>query len=274
MPENGLVTVRSNHAFTDTVRRLEAALDGRGLIVFARIDHAAGARAGGLDLPPTLLIIFGSARAGTPAMQAARTAGLDLPLKALVWQDAQGTAWLTYSEPAWTLARHGAGDSPAIGRLDTAMQELAAETTGAAKTSELLAGVAACHDRGKGKLQAQVAVGGVSFPADEPIEAGGGATGPSPHDLLAAGLAACTTLTVRLYADHKDWPVERIHVAVEHVREEGATPQDLFRRQVQFVGPLDDAQRERLVQIAERCPVHRTLTAGSRIETTAAAAAR
>ncbi len=273
MSEDGLVTLRSNHGFAATARRLEAALDRRGLIVFARIDHAAGAKAEGLDLPPTLLLIFGSAKAGTPVMQQGRTAGLDLPLKALIWEDADGVAWLTYSDPAWTLARHHAGALPAVEKLDAVLKSLAADTIGEEVAGALLTGVAACHDRGKGNLQAQVTVAGVSFPADEPADKGGGATGPDPHDLLSAALAACTTLTLRLYADHKEWPVERIHVAVDHAREEGATSPDLFRRRVQFTGPLDEAQRERLLQIAERCPVHRTLTAGSRIETGAVEAA-
>ena len=126
---------------------------------------------------------------------------------------------------------------------------------------------AAVRDEGPGRIQAQVFTGAQTFLADEPIEVGGGATGPSPHHLLAAGLAACTTMTLRLYADRKDWPLERIHVTVDHIREPDAAPADLFRRRIALSGPLDEAQKERLVQIAERCPVHRTLTAGARIET-------
>ncbi|MEO8927061.1 MAG: OsmC family protein [Caulobacteraceae bacterium] len=129
------------------------------------------------------------------------------------------------------------------------------------------AAAASVHDQGPGRIQAQVSTGGQDFPADEPIEAGGGGTGPSPHDLLAAGLAACTTMTLRLYADRKTWPLERIHVVVDHVRQPDAAPPDLFRRRVVLTGPLDEGQRERLMQIADRCPVHRTLVAGARIET-------
>ncbi len=77
----------------------------------------------------------------------------------------------------------------------------------------------------------------------------------------------CTTLTVRLYADHKAWPLEKIAVHVAHEKAPGATPPDLFHRVVTLTGPLDQDQRERLLQIAERCPVHRTLTAGARIAT-------
>ncbi len=125
------------------------------------------------------------------------------------------------------------------------------------------------RDEGSGRLQVQVSTGGQTFPADEPMEAGGGATGPSPHDLLAAGLAACTTMTLRLYADHKAWPLAAIGVTVDHLRQPDAAPPDLFRRRIALTGPLDQAQKERLMQIADRCPVHRTLTAGSRIETEA-----
>ena len=130
---------------------------------------------------------------------------------------------------------------------------------------------ATVRDEGPGRIQVQVSTGGQDFPADEPIEAGGGATGPSPHDLLAAGLAACTTMTLRLYADRKPWPLEAILVTVDHLRQPDATPPDLFRRRIALTGPLDDAQKERLMQIADRCPVHRTLTAGARIETAAGA---
>ena len=74
-------------------------------------------------------------------------------------------------------------------------------------------------------------------------------------------------MTLRLYADRKVWPLERIHVAVDHLKEPDAMPPDLFRRRVALAGPLDADQRQRLMQIADRCPVHRTLTAGARVET-------
>src|SRR5262249_18534229 len=81
----------------------------RGLTVFARIDHAAGAAEVGLSLPPTWLLIFGNAKAGTPLMQSAQTIGIDLPLKALVWQDASGKTWLSYNDPAWLAKRQRGG---------------------------------------------------------------------------------------------------------------------------------------------------------------------
>jgi uncharacterized protein (DUF302 family) len=90
--------------------RLEAAVRAKGMTVFARIDHAAGAAEVGLALRPTELLVFGNARAGTPLMQAKQTIGIDLPLEALVWQDASGKTWLSYSDPPWIVSRHG-GDA-------------------------------------------------------------------------------------------------------------------------------------------------------------------
>jgi uncharacterized protein (DUF302 family) len=89
--------------------RFESAIKSKGMTVFARVDHAAGAAAVGLPLAPTELLIFGSAKVGTPLMQAVLTAGIDLPLKALVWQDAEQRTWLSYNEPEWIARRHGLG---------------------------------------------------------------------------------------------------------------------------------------------------------------------
>ncbi len=80
-----------------------------GMRVFARINHAAGAAAAGLSLRPTEVLIFGNAKAGTPLMQSVQTIGIDLPLKALVWQDASGVTWLSYNDPSWLAKRHGHG---------------------------------------------------------------------------------------------------------------------------------------------------------------------
>ena len=90
--------------------RLEAEIRAQGMQVFVRIDHAAGASAAGLDLRPTEVIIFGNAKAGTPLMQLDQTLGIDLPLKALVWQDAAGKTWLSYYEPRWLAQQHGIAD--------------------------------------------------------------------------------------------------------------------------------------------------------------------
>jgi uncharacterized protein (DUF302 family) len=86
---------------------LETEIGERGMKVFARIDHAAGAAEAGLTLRPTELIIFGNARGGTPLMQSVQTVGIDLPLKLLVWEDAAGKTWISYNEPAWIAQRHG-----------------------------------------------------------------------------------------------------------------------------------------------------------------------
>ncbi|HXV00616.1 MAG TPA: OsmC family protein [Caulobacteraceae bacterium] len=132
-----------------------------------------------------------------------------------------------------------------------------------------LGAVAVVTDNGPGRLDVAVSVGGQSFTGDEPVSAGGTGLGPAPHDLLAAGLAECTVLTVRLYADRKAWPLEAIEVSVSHELQPQMTPRDVFRRTLRLTGPLDEAQRQRLMEIAERCPVHRTLETGSRIETLA-----
>jgi uncharacterized protein (DUF302 family) len=105
----GLTTIASSHEPKDTIDRLESEVKARGMTVFARIDHAAGAAAAGLSLRPTEVLIFGNAKGGTPLMQSVQTIGLDLPLKALAWQDASGRTWLSYNEPAWLAQRHGLG---------------------------------------------------------------------------------------------------------------------------------------------------------------------
>jgi putative redox protein len=126
---------------------------------------------------------------------------------------------------------------------------------------------ALARDSGPAPLSVEVAIGALTFAGDEPVEAGGGGMGPGPYDLLCAALAECSAMTVRLYAARKAWPLEHISVAVDHAREPGATPPDIFHRRLMLEGPLDGAQRERLAQIAQGCPVHRTLSAGARIAT-------
>ncbi len=106
---DGLICVASHSGPRETMDRLEAAIRALGMEVFARIDHAAGAAKVGLELPPNELIVFGNACAGTPLMQADPTIGIDLPLKALVWQDAAGDTWIAYHDPAWLAQRHGLG---------------------------------------------------------------------------------------------------------------------------------------------------------------------
>lgn len=107
MMPDGLTTCASSFGPKETMERLTAAVTGHGMAILARIDHAAAAAAVGMALRPTELLIFGNPRAGTPLMQARQTMGIDLPLKALVWQDEAGVTWLTYNDPTWLANRYG-----------------------------------------------------------------------------------------------------------------------------------------------------------------------
>ena len=111
---HGLTSIASTLGPKETLDRLEAEIQARGLTIFARIDHAAAAAEAGLELRPTLLIVFGNARGGTPLMQSVQTVGIDLPLKVLVWQDAAGKTWISYNEPSWIVQRHGITEAEAI----------------------------------------------------------------------------------------------------------------------------------------------------------------
>lgn len=129
MSVTGLITVRSAFGPEETMRRLKAAVEARGMTIFAHVDHASGAAAAGLTLRPTDLLIFGAAKGGTPLMQAAQTAGIDLPLKALVWQDADSATWLSYNDAAGIAERHGA-EAALTAPLSGALQAVAAAATG------------------------------------------------------------------------------------------------------------------------------------------------
>ena len=124
---DGLIALKSPHSVKDTMDRLEAAAKGKGLNVFLRVDHPAGAKKIGKDLRPTELLVFGSPQGGTPLMERAQGAGIDLPLKALAWQDAGGQVWLGYNDPAWLAKRHDAGECAAVPGLQKALAGLAAE---------------------------------------------------------------------------------------------------------------------------------------------------
>ena len=113
MPNNGLVSVQSRVSAKQTLDRLLAALAARKLTVFARVDHAAGAASVGLPLRPTEVVIFGNPKGGTAPMQDRQSTGIDLPLKALISEDADGKAWLTYKDAAWIAGRHGLGATSA-----------------------------------------------------------------------------------------------------------------------------------------------------------------
>ena len=105
--DKGLIHLPSKHTVDETLQRLEELLKQKGVALFARIDHSGEAAKVGLEMRPTRLLIFGSPKAGTPLMQAAPTLAIDLPLKALSWQDAEGKVWLTYNDPAYLQRRHG-----------------------------------------------------------------------------------------------------------------------------------------------------------------------
>jgi uncharacterized protein (DUF302 family) len=126
----GLTTIPSRFGPQDTMDRLEAAVKAKGMTVFARVDHAAGAAEAGLSLRPTAVLIFGNAKAGTPLMQSVQTVGIDLPLKALVWQDTSGDTWLSYNDPAWLAQRHGlAGTETVVGMMTAALDAVAKAAT-------------------------------------------------------------------------------------------------------------------------------------------------
>jgi putative redox protein len=124
---------------------------------------------------------------------------------------------------------------------------------------------------GKGRFQAEIALPGGTIIADEPVEAGGGGTGPTPYELLSAALAACTAMTLKLYAERKGWALPPFSVAAAHktlpAGAGGTPPRDLFSRHIAFEGPLGPEEQEKLLAIADKCPVHRTLVRGFEIVT-------
>jgi uncharacterized protein (DUF302 family) len=105
--DNGIVCKKANHSVDETVEKLKAVLQSKGVKVFAVVDHAGEAQKVGLSMPPTKLVIFGSPKAGTPLMLAAPSTAIDLPLKLLVYQDPQGAVQICYNSPAYLLQRHG-----------------------------------------------------------------------------------------------------------------------------------------------------------------------
>ena len=129
MTPDGLVTQSSRHRVGETMNRLVAAVLARGMTVFARIDHGTGALDAGMELRPTELLVFGHAKGGTPLMQAAQTAGIDLPLKALCWEDEAGGVRLGYNDPAWIARRHGveAAGAAAIGAMSSMLESVSRE---------------------------------------------------------------------------------------------------------------------------------------------------
>ncbi len=110
LPENGMVHLRSHYSVRETLQRLESELHAHGLTIFGRVDHSGEAEKVGLRMLPTQLLFFGSPKAGTPLMVASPTLAIDLPLKALAWEDADGTIWLSYNDPEYLKQRHNLPD--------------------------------------------------------------------------------------------------------------------------------------------------------------------
>jgi uncharacterized protein (DUF302 family) len=127
---DGLIQTKSPNSVRETMNRLEEIVKQRGLTVFARIDHAAGASKIGKALRPTELLIFGNPKGGTPLMACAQTTGIDLPLKALVWEDASRQVWLGYNDPAYLARRHGVADCPVVENLRKALSGIAEAVVG------------------------------------------------------------------------------------------------------------------------------------------------
>ena len=122
---DGLVAFKSPYSAEATMQRVEQEVAKRDLSVFARIDHAAGAAKAGAALRPTLLLVFGNPKGGTPFMQCQQSVGIDLPLKVLVWEDPSGQVWLGYNDPVFIARRHGANGCPIVGKLAKALDAIA-----------------------------------------------------------------------------------------------------------------------------------------------------
>jgi uncharacterized protein (DUF302 family) len=132
LADEGLIRLKSAYSVTQTLDRFEQSVKSKGMTIFARIDHAEGAEAVGKVLRPTALLIFGNPKVGTLLMQSNQTAGIDLPLKLLAWQDAEGQVWIAYNDPQWIAQRHGIKDRAAVvAKMRKAMAGFAAAARGA-----------------------------------------------------------------------------------------------------------------------------------------------
>ena len=132
MTTSGVIDIASNHSVTDTIDRLEALARSNGLLVFARIDFGGDAGKAGLEMRPMQMLAFGNPKAGTPLLRESPRSGLDLPLKALAWEDEDGRTWLSYNRPDYLAQRHGVHDrGPAVQAMTAALEALARAATGA-----------------------------------------------------------------------------------------------------------------------------------------------
>jgi len=127
---SGMVSLKSAYDVNTTADRLETALGKKGMTVFTRINHAEGAMNVGMQLRPTELVIFGNPKVGTPLMKCSHSAAMDLPQKALVWQDAKGQVWFSYNDPAWMVGRHNiTGCNEVLKQVSGALMSFATAAT-------------------------------------------------------------------------------------------------------------------------------------------------
>jgi len=134
-PETGVVSLASPCAVGDTTERVVRVLERAGMTIFARIDQQGAAQAAGLTMRPMMLVLFGNPKGGTPLMQAYPTLAIDLPLKALVWEDADGRVWVTTNSPEYLQRRHGLAETPFAGVPGLLAQALESSKTGASDAS-------------------------------------------------------------------------------------------------------------------------------------------
>ncbi len=127
---NGMITLKSPHSVDQTLDRFEAAVKAKGMTVFTRVDHTAGAKKVDLALRPTKLLIFGNPKIGTLLMQSKQTAAIDLPMKLLAWEDESGQVWIAYNDPAYLVERHAITDrAPVVEKMRKALGNFAAAAT-------------------------------------------------------------------------------------------------------------------------------------------------
>jgi len=128
----GMISIKSAHSVAETADRLEKILISKGMTVFTRIDHAAGAQKAGKILAPTELVIFGNPKVGTPLMQCSHSIAIDLPQKALIWQDEAGTVWFSYNDPQFLALRHNTqGCDEVLKKVATALGNFSKKATAA-----------------------------------------------------------------------------------------------------------------------------------------------
>lgn len=128
---DGLIVLKSSHSVGDSLDRAVALMEKKGITVFARVPHSQGAAGVGIELPDEELLIFGNPKLGSPLMQSSPTAGIDLPLKMLAWQDADGQVWIAYNDPAWIAQRHGISDrDPVVAKMTGALKGISAKVAG------------------------------------------------------------------------------------------------------------------------------------------------